>query len=109
MNRFRTTFAFAFLAVPWSAHADDRCPEHRWPCAVVKPADAKVFVDGRSLKDRGTLRWYRWTPSKDEPSEYVTLTATRQDRVAEAPAKHAQQGEHSNRRRNSLVRQWHPV
>ncbi len=118
MNRFRTIFAFAFLAVPWSAHADDRCPENRWPCAVGKPADtvltsetgaersaedgwktvayarivvpanAKVFVDGRSLKDRGTLRWYRWTPSKDEPSKYVTLTATWQDRVTRATKKH---------------------
>ncbi|PAY19103.1 hypothetical protein CKO51_13320 [Rhodopirellula sp. SM50] len=55
---------------------------------IVVPAHAKVFVDGRDLKDRGSLRWYKWTPPKDQPSKYVTLTATWQDRVTRATKKH---------------------
>ncbi len=118
MNRIIAIFAFSMLAVPSPAHANDRSPESRGPRSVGRPAgiiltsetaakhpaddawkalayariivpsDAKVFVDGSELNDRGPVRWYKWTPSKDQPSENVTLTATWQDRVTQVRKKH---------------------
>ncbi|QEG00180.1 hypothetical protein Mal15_42490 [Stieleria maiorica] len=118
MNRIIAIFAFSMLAVPSPAHATDRSPESRGPRSVGRPAgiiltsetaakppaddawkapayariivpsDAKVFVDGSELNDRGPVRWYKWTPSKDQPSKNVTLTATWQDRVTQARKKH---------------------